>query len=1421
MTEAEQQIQNLINVIAELGGEIKSLASSTRALTDDEKALVQLKQKAYAQWVKDKAISKELRVEIDNLSKSINGFKKEIESAGEEVDELTKLNKNLAKIKNELIKAYLDSSASAKDLEAQYKKEQSIILGVEKRVKTLNESIQDEVHQLDKAKKGMALYESGIRSAIGAFTAFVGIMGVTSLSLGGIAEMGMKYRQSLFDVSKMQRAVGAGSSNLSSDIDKLAKSTNLSKRQFLDFASTMQTGFIGVRPALEEIANLSKILELQVGGSFEAQRGAAEKLKAVQQQFPDIYDEMYKGLELVNKVNRGTATDAEKELLDAKRENIQASEMQGGIDSQMQAEHLALLTPITESEKNLTDILQEKQKLTKSMEEAQIAFFDSVKPILLELTKWATEAIKFATEYKNTLLAMGAGLVVMKGIISAMQLHAVMTGAITTATALATKQQISFNLACLANPYVIIAMAIVGVVAGVALWIDKSRKAEAKKNEEIKRGIALSKQQEANQKDTSTLTEGQRKKYEEMREEMVNNLNVDKDSLEGKEAIAKEEAKLLKQYKQASIDEMSVVNQINRAVKNSEVHLSIIDKITGGYKAQIDMAKEFGDVNKYAMQQSIAMQEKSLVYAAEASKKAIEGAKQKFKDADFGITLNIDEGASLDSQTKTLQEALQKISSGGNITPEKLEKIKGIEELINIAIGKQTDLTNRQNALIKSRIELVTAEVSAMEKVGNAMQARLDTERQLMDVAQFGMGASVSMMQKQVELAYELMKGYQAGNKALEQNLIINRGLSRNDVDRLKNAKSINEVQQIANQLGGSDASKRSEILGYWSKQQELTKKSMEQQIKIYELTKEVREGYLDAIREMSTGAGEFEKIIGTQEVGVTQLMKYVDQFSEGALNSMKLGGMQSKATTAGGVGTDITGVYTAGGPMAFNMGNQNKMNERLYGWKSSMDRYKEMQRGEGSAAQVGLSAGAGEDNKFIRPIQEEIEVQKKGNEEVVMELKKINQGVRSEYGSDYSLRGVNAALYNGSGSFGNNERYSGVGFPMSVVRSQNSQEKDYVNNYNSFNERQQAIASQVISEKGGVRGRTGYRAMTDEELSKKYFELEKSRTSNVETQSGRAMREEMEFRSGKPLDVDVKAKTDTEAVDAAKKKLEDLKKQRSEHTSNAIRASKILNAVSSDNLSERYRYKTTPEQASKKMEEEIEKRRSLTQEIKKTEADLKTKESIAAASKETAEETRARLAAPENLISPNQRLSPEEQQQIAQQNEMKSMVSDFAQVADRVVPLKGETAETTRRKREAEITKQFSQVDFSKISPEQLKKIEEARDKASAMGRSTGPSAAAVQAAALEGKQPAGATSRAAAMGMESSGQAQAEYMSGEAIAKREMVYGSAGETASGGIGAISGRIVVELSDDLKGEIKEAVGIALSLQNAVSSKGQ
>jgi hypothetical protein len=170
-------------------------------------------------------------------------------------------------------------------------------------------------------------------------------------------------------------------------------------------------------------------------------------------------------------------------------------------------------------------------------------------------------------------------------------------------------------------------------------------------------------------------------------------------------------------------------------------------------------------------------------------------------------------------------------------------------------------------------------------------------------------------------------------------------------LEQLQNLGTAGEAQDyIGNSLKktGDDAK---DLMAYYAKHQEYKTKEMQQQQKIYDLTKSIREGYLDAIREMSVGAGEFEKIIGTQEMGTTQLMKAVkDTTGEYKTNTFKLGGMQESTATASGVGAQLTGQMTTRGLKFIGGAEQERRNQRIYQYKPSVSNVAGIGSGQVSA---------------------------------------------------------------------------------------------------------------------------------------------------------------------------------------------------------------------------------------------------------------------------------------------------------------------------------------------------------------------------------------------------------------------------------------------------------------------------------------
>jgi hypothetical protein len=264
------------------------------------------------------------------------------------------------------------------------------------------------------------------------------------------------------------------------------------------------------------------------------------------------------------------------------------------------------------------------------------------------------------------------------------------------------------------------------------------------------------------------------------------------------------------------------------------------------------------------------------------------------------------------------------------------------------------------------------------------------------------MGASVKMMQKQVDLSYNNIEAIQKTLSAQEQvtaeTVVQGNGLQGlNDAQKeqaqiiIKN--TLNTAKQADTQSGVTSAIdsglKGLKELGLTDRQRqmvqttlnqgvgtynELQTKSLAAQKKIYDLTKDVREGYLDAIREMSFGAGEFEKIIGTQDMGVTQLMASVkDVTGEQKLNTMALGGITDTNTAAGKARTGGFAKYGAGG---LDFGQitgkaQEDMNTDIHGYQDSINKVNSQGKGEGPTPTAGMDGNNSEHMDNVRAVQD------------------------------------------------------------------------------------------------------------------------------------------------------------------------------------------------------------------------------------------------------------------------------------------------------------------------------------------------------------------------------------------------------------------------------------------------------------------
>ena len=921
--------------------------------------------------------------------------------------------------------------------------------------------------------KGLDMSFQNIANKIGAAVSSVGkltsMLGVATLGFGDAVSVGTKYQTSLFNLMKVQDGVGKGMGDIEKSMSSVTKTTNLSRIQFVDFAETVMDSMIGVKMSISEVENLSASLAKIVGPSLEAQKKGAQDLLGIQSQFPSLYKEMRKGMDLVIKIKEGKGNKQDEEQLKNIKEQTTSTLQLLDASVKQQTSAAMLLTPISKEMEKQQELLIKQQDLDKQISEAKLKFFESILPLLKAVTAITSTLIgatggfigifvvgasvllgtlpKIVEGYKlvqsalagttvgqilstaaqkawsascaigtaigngfrNAVAAIGRSLLMQRAIQFAV------TGATkawNVMVAAATAAQWAWNIALDANPIGVIILAIAAVVAGIALLIKGISMAISwfkNKNKEAEKSKKIAEDSVKIQKEEIKLTVAEKKKYDDL------NLSAELSSKteEERNRIKLENLELTK-----SESEAQKGTQIGQQEANVEMEamLKIINKSVAGYESLVGAAEKFGMINKSALRGLVSM-------AGEAANVAEKALAEQIKNLSGNTDIKIKVSPELDTaaQSESIIDQLTK-------QIEELDKIGGREDERNAILQARTLMLEKQKALIESTADQVQkqanvsmAEVKQQENITSKYEARLDTERKLMESAQFGLGASITMMQKQVDLAYKLKDTY---DKTIDKRKKDVSFLSKEQREQIENASTQAEVEEILNRMGIKGNKERAAANLYASDYQDLTKKSMDQQQKIYDLTKNIREGYLDSIREMSVGAGEFEKIIGTQTMGTTQLMDAVDKFSKGALNTMKLGGRQSSETTMAGIGTGVTGGYSAdpNKPMAsfINQSEQNARNARIYGYGQQIGV---------TGEKVGSGVAGGREPQYINAMREGDLPKTKAEEIKLQETATFNALIRygrqGGKGKDASQDPIEWGLapIQGEGRFSTNEQ--------------------------------------------------------------------------------------------------------------------------------------------------------------------------------------------------------------------------------------------------------------------------------------------------------------------------------------------------------------------------------------------------------------
>ena len=404
---------------------------------------------------------------------------------------------------------------------------------------------------------------------------------------------------------------------------------------------------------------------------------------------------------------------------------------------------------------------------------------------------------------------------------------------------------------------------------------------------------------------------------------------------------------------------------------------------------------------------------------------------------------------SLNAEVKGLEksgESTDKLKKKQNELAEIISNKNALHTLSNRALKAQEETINGVTKAAEVSVKKNFDNLQAQLGINKVIEDRLGAERDLMESANFGMGASVKMMQKQVDLAYRNIQAIQerlkVQDKLVVSTLVENKALDGIDdtsksilkthikdaFNTMKNAKSDQDIAEARNRIleqakaaGATDSQRNviaASLVANAKEYQKQQSDSLKQQKKIYDLTKDVREGYLDAIREMASGAGEFEKIIGTQDMGVTQLMDSVKGVTgENRLNTMALGGITDVTTSSGKARMSGPAKYTTSG-LDFGQispGVQQAMNQDIYGFGESMRKVQAEGKGTAKSPTAGTIGSNKEHTDTIAAMRESDATRADDTE------KGVYNAIMKAKGSQGTpmLRGVNADVRTGEGGRG------------------------------------------------------------------------------------------------------------------------------------------------------------------------------------------------------------------------------------------------------------------------------------------------------------------------------------------------------------------------------------------------------------------
>ena len=916
------------------------------------------------------------------------------------------------------------ASKEAKFLQTQLNKfnEQRDMLGkmaketeeLAKANKKASDSFKKTKEEVDKNTSSFSKLMKTVQGTQKVYGRWVEFMGGATITMSGAKKELLSYNQSMFDLSRKMQIAGGSIKDIDSAFTKVKSSTALSKNEFLDFANNATKVWKGVLPTTKGLADLASVMQKRVGPGTRELQEALSDLGSLMTKMPALANTMANAMMGLENGEKGAA-----EKLKMSATALRAQVEAGNISLDEYEKYLKLTKEGTKSQSNQISTNEQLKKTGASAQDAMLELGKSIEPALKSISESLEGLMNI---FQKMPLAVAGGSIAIKGLGTAMNMAAgegkglfewiaKSKGGVDKLGTRGSSGRLASKVG--GRALGLVGAGLTGYMVGSGEYKERLESGQSKKDAKkagwIKGGFAGGGALGGAAAGAAigsiipgvgTLIGGAVGGIAGgfaggWAGEKASDAIVPEQQAQAVEEAVEETADKAKDALRSFLLWKQEYEQIK---KLAEENVAI-------QKQYIDMVSSYGDATGDKGAKMIENMQKKMEESIEASRKSLEAFASGTGTFDFSgfniagiddIQARIQEAMSggnlaealsnglRDEATNVMQNEIDKLTQKRNDLDSKKNKAtsddgKALIDKEMVAIQTQiTTLMTKQNtfreqavnfekakyALIKATFDTNDQQYNDAKSMNQAYQERLDLEKDLMEAAQFGMGASVEMMQKQVDMAYELIelekqRGVQieAHTSKLLDQTNLNDQQKAQVKGLIRDGKSQMQVQSVLNSMNIKDKDTRQIIFESAKRMNEVTSNQLKQQKKIYDITKDVREGYLDALMEMSSGFGEFEKIIGTQDAGSTQLMDAVNKYNskgdENLLNTMALGGYQSSSDTNRGIGTELTGGYSAtpGKQTLHFIGGreQNERNKRYTGYDDTMSDYYNGQKNRSS----------------------------------------------------------------------------------------------------------------------------------------------------------------------------------------------------------------------------------------------------------------------------------------------------------------------------------------------------------------------------------------------------------------------------------------------------------------------------------------